>query len=88
MRENEERCVSLTGNKTKAMQLIAQSSVPCARRLLQTIERTLKLANMLGITRILKTRRLLHIHIFLKKSMKERIADINLAKAPPTRHSK
>jgi hypothetical protein len=63
------------------MQLITQTSIPCSRRLLQTIQSMLKLAHMLWIARILKTRQLLHIHIFLKKSMQISIADINLAKA-------
>jgi hypothetical protein len=41
-----------------------------------------------GIPIILKTRRLLHIHIFGKKAMKECITDIYLSKTPSSRHSK
>jgi hypothetical protein len=43
---------------------------------------------MLRIVRVLKIRMLLHIHIFLKKSMKEGIADINLTKTPTMSHAK
>jgi hypothetical protein len=43
---------------------------------------------MLGIVVVLKTRWLLHIHIFHKKAMKESIADIILKKAPTTSHGK
>jgi hypothetical protein len=43
---------------------------------------------MRGISLILKTGRLVHIHIFGQETMKESIADINLMETPSTRHCK
>jgi hypothetical protein len=41
-----------------------------------------------GKLSILKIWRLLHIHIFIHKAMKETIADINLPESPAMRNSK
>jgi hypothetical protein len=40
------------------------------------------------MARVLKPRRLLHIDIFIEKTMKKGIADINLTKTPSSRYNK
>jgi hypothetical protein len=67
---------------------ITQAGIPSSRRLLKSIQGPLELTNMLGIPRILKTGRLLHVNIFFKKTMKEGVADINLSEAPSSRYGK
>jgi hypothetical protein len=85
---NKERGVGPTGGETQLKKTITQAGIPSSRRLLKSIQSPLKLAHMLGILRVLKTGRLLHVNIFLKKTMKEGVADINLTKAPSSRYSK
>ena len=43
---------------------------------------------MRGVPIILKTRRLLHIHVLRKETMKECIVDLNLSKTPALGHIK
>ena len=62
------------------------SSDPGPWRLFQAIESTLKFTDIAGTSSIFESRRLLHIDIFRKKTMKEGIADINLAQTPTTRN--
>jgi hypothetical protein len=85
---NKERSVGPTGSETQLEKAITQAGIPSSRRLLKSIHGPLELTNMLGIPRILKTGRLLHVNIFFKKTMKEGVADINLSEAPSSRYGK
>jgi hypothetical protein len=57
-------------------------------RLLETIKDAVKFKDILWMARVLKPRRLLHIDVFIEKTMKKGIADINLTKTPSSRYNK
>jgi hypothetical protein len=80
--EDKERSVSLRRDKSELMKACTQTSIPCTRRLFETIESSLQLAHIRGKPIILKTWRLLHVDIFGEKTMEESIADINLSQTP------
>jgi hypothetical protein len=54
LRKDEQRRVGLGGDKTKLIEMLTQTSIPSTGRLLQPVKRSLKLANMQRVTRILK----------------------------------
>jgi hypothetical protein len=68
-RIKEQGCIRLRGGETKSIKKLTQTSIPCTRRLFQTIDGALKLANMRRIPGVLETRRLLHIDILSQKPM-------------------
>jgi hypothetical protein len=88
MIKEEKRGFGLAGDETKLMQMINESSIPRTRGLLKTIHRLLKLPHILRIARVLKTRWLLHINIFLQKTMKKGITNFNLTETPSARDNK
>jgi hypothetical protein len=65
----------------------SKASMPGSRSLFKTIERLFKMTQMLGTGRIDKSRRLMHIDLFLQNSMKKSILNIQLAKRPATSNS-
>jgi hypothetical protein len=83
----EEGDVGLGRSKSHRLQFITETRVSCTRSLFETIEGLIQLTMEVGLRRILKSRRLFHVNIFLENTMQERVLDILLVKTPTLRHS-
>jgi hypothetical protein len=86
--KHEQRRVSLGGNKPELLEHITKPGVPSARRLFQTIDGLVELANIIGMSRIFKPWRLFHVSSFFQDPMQKSIADVELPHRPIARHSK
>jgi hypothetical protein len=60
----------------------AKMSMPCTRRLFETIDGFNQVTEMSRMRRINKSRRLPHIHFLFKHTMKESILNIKLMQIP------
>lgn len=67
---------------------MAEFVIPCARRLLKTINGYVQATNKRNRVGGSKARRLFHINHFMKVTIKKNIADVQLAKGPTTRQGK
>jgi hypothetical protein len=79
---DEERDIRLRRNKAKAVGEVGESLVPCPWSLLQTIERLVKMAHIVGAARIDEPWWLLTIDLLVKCAMEKGILDIKLVNRP------
>jgi hypothetical protein len=74
--------------KAQIEQLSCEALKPSSRSLLESINRLLKLADMLRLVGRHITRRLHHVYLFFQNPMKECIPHIKLSKRPVVSHCK
>ena len=82
MATNKERRIRNAVNKTNSSHKISKSLILGSRSLLKTIKRFSKKANMIGMSRITKTQRLMHVDSFSQVAMKKRIFNIQFMNRP------
>jgi hypothetical protein len=88
MAQHKQGHIRLRGNKTKAMGMDSEPLVPCSGRLLESIERFMQPADVVRMSQVEKTRRLLTINLLIESAVKKSILDIKLVNRPGERDSK
>jgi hypothetical protein len=86
--KNKKGHICLGSDKAQLEKLRAKTGKPGTGSLFEIIKSLVKLANVSGVCRISKARRLRHVHVFIKKAMQKCILYINLSKIPTLGDSK
>jgi hypothetical protein len=83
----EQGRITFGGREAQTLELLTQPRVPCTWCLFKTIESFIQFTNIPGMILADKTRRLTHIDLLIKNTMKESILHIELTKGPSSRHN-